>query len=129
MCIGFPSDHKAETKISVSTASQPSLFEGCLLQRSLTQEGSSVSTLGQPRNPELSEQQRGHLRTGVVLHKLTLPGKMNTECDNLGMGDILCSNALQGGVSTGDATQECESHGSRKDSFLTFVGILPVMKQ
>ncbi|XP_046538035.1 zinc finger protein 80-like [Equus quagga] len=110
---------KAEFKTTQPTASQPALLEGCSLHRSLTQEDSRVSMLGQAREQEEpSEKQEEHLRTGLVPLKETPLGKMSPECDDLGTGDSVCSNDFQELASPGDTLHECESHGSRKDPLI-----------
>ncbi|XP_010856344.1 PREDICTED: zinc finger protein 80-like [Bison bison bison] len=114
--IGFPSDDKAKTKTTETAASQQALFKGHLLQRSLTQEVCCVSPLGQAQELEgVSEKQGGHLKTGTVLRKETLPGNRIPECGDLGRGDSLGSKDLQDQVSSGDAPHACESCVSRAD--------------
>lgn len=116
MYIGIPSGDKAKTKTTETTASQQALFKGRLLQRSLTQEGCSVSPLGQAQELEgASEKQGGHLKMATVLHKETLPGNRIPECGFLGRGNSLGSKDLQDQVSSGDAPHARESHGSRAD--------------
>ena len=116
LCIGFPSGDKAKTKTTETTAAQQALFRGHLLQRAVSQEGCSVSLLGQAWEPEgASEKQGEHLKTGTVLRKETLPGNRVPECGDLGRGDSLGSRDLQDQVSSGDDLHACESRGSRAD--------------
>uniref|UniRef100_A0A7N5JY55 C2H2-type domain-containing protein n=1 Tax=Ailuropoda melanoleuca TaxID=9646 RepID=A0A7N5JY55_AILME len=97
----------------------PALFEGCSPHRLLTEEDFSVSTLGEAREQERPpEEQGGHIRTGTLPYKETLPGKVNPECDDLGTGKNLCTNDLQEQVSPGDALLQCESHRSRRDPLI-----------
>ncbi|XP_030883425.1 zinc finger protein 599-like isoform X1 [Leptonychotes weddellii] len=112
-------DDKAKTSTTELSASQPALFEGCSPHRLLTEDDSSVSTLGEAGEQERpSEKQGGHLRAGTVPYKETLPGKVNPECDDLGTGKNLCPKDLQEQVSPGDALLECESHRSRRDPLI-----------
>ncbi|EFB14451.1 hypothetical protein PANDA_014161 [Ailuropoda melanoleuca] len=69
-------DDKAKTNTTKPSAPQPALFEGCSPHRLLTEEDFSVSTLGEAREQERpSEEQGGHIRTGTLPYKETLPGK------------------------------------------------------
>ncbi|XP_043290704.1 zinc finger protein 599-like [Cervus canadensis] len=116
LCPSTSSGDKAKTKTTETTAAQQALFKGHLLQRSVSQEGCSVSPLGQAWELEgASEKQGGHLKTGTVLRKETLPGKRIPECGDLGRGDSLGSKDLQDQVSSGDDLHACESRGSRAD--------------
>ncbi|XP_047565757.1 zinc finger protein 80-like [Lutra lutra] len=112
-------DDKAKTNTTEPSASPPALFEGCSPHRLLTEEDSSVSTLGEAREQERpSEKQGEHIRTGTVPYKETHPEKVNPECDDLVTSKNLGRNYLQEQVSPGDGLLECESHRPRKDTLI-----------